>query len=78
MLKENLTGAPLAHIPSKLVSGDLQRGASMPVLDGIMQEGFSGGPVFRGIRKQNATQCCYWGQQNLYHPWNGQPVGFDA
>lgn len=78
VLKENFTGALLAHIPFKVVSGDFQRGTSMPVLDGKMQEGFPSGPVFRAIRKQDRTEYSYWGQKNLYHPWNGQPVGFDT
>ncbi len=76
VLKENLTGALLAHIPSKVVSGDIQRGECMPVLDGMMQVGIPGGPVFRAIRSR--TEPSYWGRQNLYHPWNGRPVGFDT
>ena len=75
---ENSTGALLAHIPSKVVTGDFQRGQSIPVLDGTMQEGILGGPVFRAIREQGRTGPYYWGRQNLYNPWNGQPVGFDT
>lgn len=79
VLKENATGALLAHIPSKVVSGDFQRGESMPVLDGTMQAGMPpGGPVFRAIRKQGRAEPYYWGLQNFYSPWNGQPVGFDT
>lgn len=78
VLKENLTGALLAHIPSKVVSGDLQRGQCVPVLDGTMQEDMPGGPVFRAIRKLHGTEPSYWGKQHLYYPWNGRPVGFDT
>jgi hypothetical protein len=78
VLKENSTGALLAHIPSKVVTGNFQRGESMPVLDGTMQDGVPDGPVFRAIRKQGRAEPYYWGRQNLYSPWNGQPVGFDT
>ena len=78
VLKENPSGALLANIRSELVSGDIQRGASVPVLDGTMQDDMPGGPVFRAIRKQGRSEPYYWGRRNLYSPWNGQSIGFDT
>lgn len=42
VLKENATGALLAHIPSVLVAGNLHRGAKMPVLGGQLLDGVPG------------------------------------
>lgn len=78
VLKENATGALLAHIPSKVVSGDIQRGTSMPVIDGTMQEVGPGGAVFRAMRKKGTVEPYYWAHKNLYSPWNGIPVPFDT
>lgn len=78
VLRENLTGALLAHIPSKVVSGDMHAGERMPTLDGTMLEDMPGGPVFRAIRKLRHNEASYWGRHNLYNPWDGRPVGFDS
>lgn len=77
VLKETATSALLVHIPSIRVSGDVQRGQLMPLLDGSTVEGMPGGPVFRVVRQQSAGGVTYWGKRNLYSPWSGQPCGYD-
>lgn len=78
VLKENATGALLVHVPWKLVSGDLQRGLKVPVLDGTTIEEMPGGPVFRAIRKVSDSGVSYWGKGRYYTQWNGSSVFFDT
>ncbi len=77
VLKETATGALLAHIPSTRISGDINCGQVIPVLDGSVVEGMPGGPVFRAVRKQSDRDVYYWGKRTHYSVWDGRPSGYD-
>lgn len=74
VLKETPTAALLVAIPSEQLGGDLNCGAKLPVLTGHLKESGHRGPVFRASRNVRHGRVTYWGRNNLYTPWDGQPV----
>mgnify|MGYP000931810443 CR=1 FL=1 len=74
VLKEAAHSALLVHVPARLTSGDWQRGMVAPVLDGRTESPFRGDPVFRARRTTNAQGISYWGQRQLFRPWDGVPA----
>lgn len=77
VLRETKTSALLVHIPSERVSGDLQRGQMMPLLNGETLELPYGSTVFRANRAEKDGEVSYWGQRSLFHVWDGLPCSFD-
>lgn len=77
VLRETTTSALLVHIPSELISGDIQRGQVMPLLNCQTQDPMFGSTVFRATRSEQHGRISYWGQRNLYQVWDGQPCGYD-
>ena len=67
ILRETKTSALLVHIPSERVSGDLQSGQMMPLLNGEIQELPNGTIVFRATRTERNGDVSYWGQRMLYY-----------
>jgi hypothetical protein len=77
VLRETRTSALLAHIPSERVSGDVQRGELMPLLNGKTQDQRFEDTIFRASRTECDGRISYWGQRTLYHVWDGKPCGYD-
>lgn len=77
VLRETKRSALLAHIPSERVSGDVQRGEVMPLLNGQTEEQRFNETVFRASRSEKDGRVSYWGQRTLYYPWDGLPCSYD-
>jgi Restriction endonuclease len=77
VLRETRTSALLAHIPSDRVSGDIERGELLPLLNGKTQDQRFGDTVFRATRTERDGCVSYWGQRSLYYVWDGKPCGYD-
>lgn len=75
VIKESAHAALLARLPSRLVSGDVQRGHVMPVFDaGIAPAGWHRRTVFRAQRRDHDGRISYWGDRELFYAWEGKPV----
>lgn len=77
VLRESRTSALLARIPSVRISGDIQMGKVMPVLDRGADASDEHEAVFRATRTEEGGRVSYWGQRTLFSKWSGLPVGFD-
>lgn len=77
VLRESRTSALLAHIPKLQISGDIQMGQVIPVLNRGAESLEYRETVFRATRTDERGEVRYWGQKTLFSVWNGRPVGFD-
>lgn len=76
VLRESRTSALLARIPSIRITGNVQAGQVMPVLNMGADTSEHREAVFRATRSEEGGRVSYWGQRTLFSTWNGIPIGF--